>query len=214
MKDEFYFASIVCLSGLIRVKGMGNKCTLVLELTESVLGHQLKVSHETLKNDFDSFIEQTHRDYKRNYNPSATNDTQNYLTRRIHHYLHTTLQLVDYPHMTLVNGSWQNVDAPWIWGWIHMVTIHIDLHYGNDEKNFFIGLVKDLVGCSICKDHYITNYATLVRGLSNYSLTDLFLMLHTHTKINYGTDKFELSPKLINSMYRKKIFKDYNKLTG
>lgn len=198
MNDEFYFACIVCLSGLIRVKGMGNKCTLVLELTESVLGHQLKVSHETLMADFNNFIEQTHSDYERNYNPSGKNDTQNYLTRCIQHHLHNKLKLTDYPYMTLVNGNWQNVEAPWIWNWIHMVTIHIDLHYGNDEKNFFIGLVKDLVGCSICKDHYITNYATLVRGLSNYSLTDIFLMLHTHTKINYGTDKLELSPKLIN----------------
>lgn len=210
--DEFYFSCIVCISTLIREKQMGENCALVLELTEAVLGHELDMSHEQLSADFNNFIEQTHATFGSEYN-EAEDNVQNYLTKRVQRFLKDKYNLTEYPHMSLVEGGWQVVDAPWVWTWIHVVTVYIDLNNGIDEKTFFIGLVENLIGCSLCKNHYVRNKTTIFTGLTHFSLTDLFLMLHTQTKINFGSAPTQLDHKYINHVYKKRFQNNYNSLS-
>lgn len=206
--DEFYFSCMVCINSLIRNKHTGNNCALVLELTEAVVGHELEFSHEQIKVDFNYFIDRLHETFEQEYS-EQTDTVQNYLTKKIENFLKDKYRLMDYQPMTLLEGGWQVIDGPWIWHWIHIVSLHIDINGGVDEKVFFINMVEDLIACNICKHHYIKNKPILISGLGHFSLTDLFLMLHTHTKIDYGETVLTLNIKDINTVYKKQFQQNY-----
>lgn len=79
--------------------------------------------------------------------------------------------------------AWNTVDSIFIWEWIHIVTIHLDLRAGIHEKIAFIKFVKTIIGCGICQSHYNAQINSLIEGLTRNSLTDSFLILHSSIPI-------------------------------
>lgn len=215
--DEYYFSCVMCLSSLIRTKGKGGRCALVLELTESLLGRKMPVSHIRLMSMFDNFILEVHDKFdktSKNFDPKVmTHHVQNYLSNQICTFLKDKLNL-NYTQLTLPRdgGGWQDVDAPWIWLWIHTTSIHMDVCCGTTEKTFMINLIEDMIACSICKEHYRANKQTLIVGQTNHSMTNLFLMLHTHTKNDYGTGIFTLDTTNIITSYKQEFLENYVRL--
>lgn len=109
------------------------------------------------------------------------------------------------------NGGWQNVDAPFIWEWIHIVSVHLDLNAGIVEKTNFILFIKNTVGCVFCRGHYIGHIPKLIVALSKLSLTDIYLILHTTIALeNTGEPVFDVSKlSYINEWQKQRFFRQY-----
>lgn len=103
--------------------------------------------------------------------------------------------------------AWNNVEAPFIWEWIHVVTIHIDINAGVYEKISFINFIQNVITCGLCKYHYQSNIQLMVQGLQKQSLTDTYLILHSciAAKLPYDSDK----TFLIEKDKKEKFFRQY-----
>lgn len=86
------------------------------------------------------------------------------------------------------NQSWTMIDAPLIWEFIHVITIHLDISAGITEKISFIKFIKNIIGCGICENHYNMHIDAMIRGLQKISLTDTYLILHTTIAVNEKYD--------------------------
>lgn len=82
--------------------------------------------------------------------------------------------------------SWTATVAPEMWYWIHIVTLFLNECTGNDERKYFIYVLTNLIGCSSCRGHYSDNIETLVLLTNQYSLSDVYLILHS--AISTSTD--------------------------
>lgn len=110
-------------------------------------------------------------------------------------------------------SSWPITDAEYIWYWLHIVTIDIDLNCGYTEKIAFIRFVSRLLGCSNCKSHYLKNQRGLEAALSKTTCTNAFLALHTHINANIiDPVNFVFTKDLVNSFYGDKFKQDFLKL--
>lgn len=75
--------------------------------------------------------------------------------------------------------TWADNIGPYLWGWIHIVSQYIDLNGGLNEKRSFIVFVEQLILCRICQRHYRDNKPSMMDSLAMFSLSDVFLILHT-----------------------------------
>lgn len=90
------------------------------------------------------------------------------------------------------NGFWPEVWGPILWGWLHIITIYLDENVIMEKKREFLIFVSFIVGCSVCRQHYLSQLPTLFTFLNNgQSLENIFLMLHT----NISGDGYEIIPK-------------------
>lgn len=99
--------------------------------------------------------------------------------------------------------SWNTLDAPLLWEWIHVITFYVDIHAGKKEKIAFLAFIKQIVNCSICSAHYSSHMQSLANGLDYVSLSDSFFILHSSIALD---EKYD--PKKINLIQeeRKKVF--------
>ena len=209
--DDYYFSCVVVLSSMLRHKNVGEKCAVVLKLTESIRGGLEDISLAELTKYFDRIqAELIEEAGKKKFDWPI--DVTNAVVRFVCAHLRQDFTL-EYPCYELTaapddpqHGVWQLVDAPWIWQWIHVSTIHVDLTYGVKEKSYFIVLVESMVGCSLCKSNYTRKKQILINGLEKYSLTDLFLQLHTQTKSGVP---FVLNRNLIQKKEKEKFLHQY-----
>lgn len=93
--------------------------------------------------------------------------------------------------------NWPYVIGPYVWVWIHIVTQYIDLNGGINEKESFINFLENLILCTTCRTHYQENKPMLLRSLVAFSLTDIFLILHTciQENIRFRPDKTKIQHK-------------------
>lgn len=217
MLDEYLFSSLVCINTLIREPENATECGLIILLTRNLfLYDEQPPKIEQLTATFTNLAKELQNDYKTKNIGSKTEgpvDTTNYVIEYIYPHI-SKLYGVSFNVYELVTESkrdsgWQNVEAPWTWYWIHLTTMNMDLSCGLDEKVYFIRFIAKLIGCTICRSHYDANKQVLIKGLTQYSLTDLYLQLHTHTKSNGidlytgGGSSFILSNKLVQRQYKR-----------
>lgn len=219
--NDFLFSALACISTLIRNRDSGQECGLVILLTHSLMkggggGNLQEIpTLGQLTETFNGVARDIRTDYElvKNTIESAV-DVSNFVLQYIHPYVTEILGNFPLKQLTAendANSGWQNLEAPWTWHWIHLTTINIDLNSGSEEKTHFIEFVKNLVGCSMCQKHYEQNKTILTRALSQFSLTDSFLQLHTQTKINADGGVFVPSLNLINIEYKQMYEKKYAK---
>lgn len=108
--------------------------------------------------------------------------------------------------------SWPEDMAPYVWDWIHTVTIHVDLNGGRIEKENFIHLVEHVILCATCRQHFIHNVTNITDAIQNKtSLTMVFLALHTHITRNKdgGGPDFIYNNSDVLEKYKKLYFQKY-----
>lgn len=112
-------------------------------------------------------------------------------------------------------ASWPEDMAPYVWEWIHVVTVHIDLNGGDIEKKNFVYLVEHVILCGICRQHFIENMRGIEDSIKKTSLTNTFLALHTHitaTKQHTADQHFTYDIGAVSEIYKKKYFNLYSKI--
>lgn len=107
-------------------------------------------------------------------------------------------------------ASWPEDMAPYVWDWIHTVTVHVDLNGGPTEKENFLYLVEHVILCSTCRQHFIQNLPNITAALQQTSLTNVFLALHTHITMNKdgGADFIYKNSDALDK-YKKLYFQKY-----
>lgn len=96
-------------------------------------------------------------------------------------------------------ASWPNTDAVYIWPWLHVIAIDIDLNCGFEEKRSFLKFIPEIIACNICKSHYSQHLEELLRALEKTTCANSLLALHTH--INNGLEK----TKTLDFVYDKSL---------
>lgn len=225
--DEFAFSALVCINTLIRRRNSGRECALVIELTRRVLKKNVDDDkYESGDNflhlipEFNTLAEKINDEYRRE-NEKFKNaiDVTNWVLK----FIHTAVQKMLNVNVSLVEiktrgnkkelAGWQTIEAPWVWIWIHVTTILLDLNSGSNEKIHYINFISHLIGCTTCLSHYTRNKVILLANLPHYSLTDLFLQLHTHISqekeggSNNNNGVLVLNKGLINIKYKHKFQK-------
>lgn len=117
--------------------------------------------------------------------------------------------------MLKIPAVWPDDMAPYIWDWIHIVSVHIDLNGGAIEKNNFVFVVEHSILCITCRQHYIDNIPGIQAALQKTSLTRTFLALHTHIHLNKNNrivTEFVYSDELVLDKYERLYFNNYTKI--
>lgn len=97
--------------------------------------------------------------------------------------------------------SWPLHMAPYVWDWIHVVAIHIDLNGGPVEKRNFLHLVERVILCAMCKEHFIHNTPRILQALEKTSLSNTFLALHTSISVDQHAP-FEYQVQDVSKKYQ------------
>lgn len=111
-------------------------------------------------------------------------------------------------------SSWPTTDAIYIWPWLHIIAIDMDMNFGLVEKYAFLDFIPDIIKCGICKTHYKQHLNELKRNLQNTTCSNVLLALHTfiNNNLNLSEIKFIFNKELIIQSYVKIYQKDYFKL--
>lgn len=110
-------------------------------------------------------------------------------------------------------ASWPVTDAVYIWPWLHIIAIDMDVNCGYTEKISFLNFIKALIGCSECKRHYKEHLNALVSGLNVSTCSRVLLAVHTfintdNNRINSSL-KFEYKDSLVDKFYLAKYMSQY-----
>lgn len=226
MLGEYLFSALVCISTLIRNSRYSKECAIVILLTRSLFDDDDDENRlQELTKLFDKIAQQIKIDYKNEQKVTVfggAEDITNYINKYMYPYVSKALgkefKIFELVTSNKQDSGWQDIEAPWVWYWIHLTTINMDLNCGIDEKVYFIRFLSKIIGCIICRNHYENNKNVLIKGLTQYSLTDLFFQLHTHTKSNsidvYGSSSstFILSKKLVQYQYKREFERKFIQL--
>lgn len=220
--DEFIFSALVCINTLIRQKNSGRECALVIKLTQRVLKNNDDDDDDYNNNDSDNFMnivenfnalaERINDDYivvreKLKNAVDVTNWVLQYIYNVVENVLNVKFSLFEIKSSNSIAAGWQTIEAPWVWIWIHITTILLDLNCGLDEKIHYINFIANVIGCTTCLSHYMRNKNVLIKNLSQYSLSDLFLQLHSHITNNKNEILVLNTKNLINLKYKYKYQK-------
>lgn len=107
---------------------------------------------------------------------------------------------------------WQTLDSIYIWNWLHVVSIDIDLNCGMTSKIGFLRFIRDLISCGICAGHYEKHIDEVVKSLSTTTCYNTLLALHTFINTNKYQNheqNYIYSNKLVNLFFYSKYKKDY-----
>ena len=88
-------------------------------------------------------------------------------------------------------ASWPNTDAVFIWPWLHIISIDIDLNCGLEEKKSFLKFIPEIIACGICKNHYSSHLSGLLNSLKITTCANTLLALHTHINKRLVFDETE-----------------------
>lgn len=94
-----------------------------------------------------------------------------------------TLQAIQTVEQKIQNdgnvAGWPITDAYYIWSWIHIIAIDLDLNGGYAEKHAFFRIISELIGCGQCRHHYLQHYDELIKSLQITTCANTLLALHT-----------------------------------
>lgn len=135
-------------------------------------------------------------------------------------YVKTTIHIDNIRQRIEFDGNvagWPMTDAIYIWQWLHIIAVHLDLNTGLDEKIAFINFIPNIVACGVCKHHYSMHKDELLKSLRTTSCTNALLALHTFINDTRSKDdgeekQFVYSKSLIDLYFHKKYRNDYLKL--
>lgn len=110
--------------------------------------------------------------------------------------------------------NWNVTIAPSLWHWIHIVSIYMNHNAGQLEKNSFVKVIELLILCNFCKNHYRQKISYIFKWSLYYSLSDVFLILHTIINSNMFPTEFKNEDliKHIQHEYRKNYIEEYETL--
>lgn len=114
--------------------------------------------------------------------------------------------------------SWPVTFGPLMWRWIHIVAPYLDLNVGLAEKISFVHIVQLMIKCELCEEHYKSLKQTLCTLFEMYSISDMFLILHTviekqiDINNNDWSNDVENTTLLINQKYKKEFQQRYFKI--
>lgn len=109
-------------------------------------------------------------------------------------------------------ASWPITDSFYIWPWLHIVAIDMDLNCGYLEKISYFKFINEIITCGICKNHYSENLNELIKCLKITTCANALLALHTHIQKNNENskqDSFIYNNLFINKFYLNKYRKQY-----
>lgn len=118
-------------------------------------------------------------------------------------------------------AGWPMTDAVYIWPWLHIIAIDIDLNCGFLEKQAFLNFIPDIIACGNCKNHYMQHKTELVKTLQLTTCANALLALHTYINSNLPDENenitmdsmsktgFIYKTNLVNLFYSLKYKKDY-----
>lgn len=114
-------------------------------------------------------------------------------------------------------AGWPMTDSFYIWYWIHIISIDIDINSGYIDKKAFLTFIADLIACSSCRQHYLKNLNNLIISLQETTCTNTLLALHTHININLNRQEsnenvFVFKFSLVQSNFKRKYRNDYIEL--
>lgn len=187
-------------------------CTSVLKLSGSIYGFDVvgkdRLDFKTLADEYIEVVKSLPMNVDRyDVFKVGLNLIADFLTKN------TTIQ---WPQCNFIVTDkfkgWSNVDAPLIWEWIHILTIHLDINAGINEKVSFIHFIKSIVLCGFCNEHYKQNIPHMVDGLYHLSLTDTFLLLHSC--IANETEYSHMKKHLIRDDQKYKFNKSFTTITN
>ncbi|ABQ08845.1 hypothetical protein SGHV072 [Glossina pallidipes salivary gland hypertrophy virus] len=130
--------------------------------------------------------------------------------KHLNNILYMRKENLDYVDL-IENSSWQDTDASFIWLWIHITTIFTDLNAGFKEKIAYITFISRIVTCSVCKNHYMSYISNMVKLLKDYTLADVFLILHSAIASN-NTNFIINEKNFIDLNYKYYYIDMFNKL--
>lgn len=114
-------------------------------------------------------------------------------------------------------AGWPMTDSFYIWYWIHIISIDMDINSGYIDKKAFLAFIADLIACTTCRQHYLNNLNNLILSLQETTCTNALLALHTH--INTSLDRqesneniFKFKFNLVQNSFKRKYRNDYIEL--
>lgn len=212
--SNFITNSMVCMSN-----GLHNKqlCYTIFRKSCSILNLDAKQFAEfsqlldTIEIGIDIVKIETYADF-------FTNNLQKLATLWKSYFPHYATLIIDGKKIIEKDqvASWPITDATFIWSWLHIISIDIDLHCGTEEKRAFLNFIPEIIACPICKNHYLQNLNGLNKSLERTTCANAILALHTHVNATINTEdyqtKFVFDKKLVNLFYSKKYKTDYLRL--
>lgn len=119
-------------------------------------------------------------------------------------------------------ASWPITDAVFIWPWLHVIAIDIDLNAGFREKVAFLRFIAEIIACSMCREHYLQHEEELINSLQITTCANTLLALHTFVNKTIATEdtdapdddnvKYIYNSGLVNSTFAVKYKRDYLQL--
>lgn len=116
-------------------------------------------------------------------------------------------------------ASWPITDAAYVWQWLHIVAIDIDLNCGMEEKQAFFKFIPEIIACGVCKKHYSQHLNGLINSLEKTTAANTLLALHSYineniTNINNSHDDdttigFVYDKRMVNLFFANKYKKYY-----
>lgn len=111
-------------------------------------------------------------------------------------------------------ASWPITDAYYIWPWLHVISIDMDLNYGLEEKKAFLKFIPDIIACNNCRSHYLRHLDELFKSLMKTTCANTLLALHTFINSHIIHDdrefiKFIYDKNLVNLFFHKKYQTEY-----
>lgn len=101
--------------------------------------------------------------------------------------------------------SWPASFGPKLWVWIHYTTKKMDMRpLPYKTRVQYILLIESVIGCGICKTHYMSQIPHLIKFNETVPLYKLFMAFHTFistVKRKSSPGKFIYSETLINSRF-------------
>lgn len=113
-------------------------------------------------------------------------------------------------------SSWPITSAFFIWPWLHIIAIDMDLNCGFQEKSSFLKFIADIIACSECKHHYIQHLNELLKSLTKTTCANTILALHTYINLNRNYQnnsntnlQFRYQKELVQKNFLLKYQKEY-----
>lgn len=114
---------------------------------------------------------------------------------------------------------WSTLDSSYIWQWLHIVSIDIDLNSGLYAKIGFLKFIQNLISCGNCLKHYNYNLNNLIKSLNTTTCFNTLLALHTfinehivNEDDNSNIASYDYSKNLVVLFFYSKYKNEYLKL--
>lgn len=89
-------------------------------------------------------------------------------------------------------AGWPMTDAIYIWPWLHVIAIHLDLNAGHAERVSYLRFIPNLIACSSCRQHYRQHSAQVIESLQLTTCANALLALHTYVNSTRGIEDEEV----------------------